>query len=190
MNLFTVDEDPRQAAIALGDKHIVKMLLETTQMLSNKVYDGLGITSWRQVQEKNLQDEVLTRFIGFPRRDENGNSLPYRPAHWNHPVSQWVRLTRKNWLWTWKHAIALSDEYTYRFGKIHGCEKILIWLYDKFIRNQFIFSVGGLTEFKMCFEDQYKKYDSPILNHRENYKFGKAHLHRWTRRKPPQWINY
>ena len=34
MNIFYLDEDPVKSARAHGDKHIVKMPLETAQMLS------------------------------------------------------------------------------------------------------------------------------------------------------------
>ena len=34
MNIFILDNDPEQAAIYLMDKHVVKMALETAQMLS------------------------------------------------------------------------------------------------------------------------------------------------------------
>ncbi|EAL58219.1 conserved hypothetical protein, partial [Wolbachia endosymbiont of Drosophila ananassae] len=35
MNIFVLDENPEIAAKMLCDKHIVKMLLETAQLLSN-----------------------------------------------------------------------------------------------------------------------------------------------------------
>ena len=33
MQIFGVDEDPRSAAVSLGDRHVVKMCLETAQIL-------------------------------------------------------------------------------------------------------------------------------------------------------------
>ncbi len=33
MNIFVIDEDPKEAAKMLCDKHVVKMILETAQML-------------------------------------------------------------------------------------------------------------------------------------------------------------
>lgn len=35
VNLFVLDEDPKKAARALGDKHINKMLIETVQLICN-----------------------------------------------------------------------------------------------------------------------------------------------------------
>jgi len=37
MNIFFLDRDPYKAALALCDKHVPKMLLESTQMLSTAV---------------------------------------------------------------------------------------------------------------------------------------------------------
>ena len=34
MNIFFLDDDPRQAARDLGDRHVGKMLLEACQMMS------------------------------------------------------------------------------------------------------------------------------------------------------------
>ena len=34
MNIFAVDTDPKRAAMALPDKHVTKMILESAQMLS------------------------------------------------------------------------------------------------------------------------------------------------------------
>lgn len=43
MNIFAVDADPVQAARALHDRHVVKMVLETAQMLCTVGHD-LGLT--------------------------------------------------------------------------------------------------------------------------------------------------
>ncbi len=40
MNIFVVDEDPQLAAIMLCDKHIVKMILESAQMLCTAYGEG------------------------------------------------------------------------------------------------------------------------------------------------------
>ena len=46
MNIFVVDEDPRVAAKSLCDKHVVKMIVESGQMLSttHRVLDGVEWT--------------------------------------------------------------------------------------------------------------------------------------------------
>lgn len=44
MNIFVLDLDPRQAAADQCDKHVVKMILETAQILST-VHHGYGSTA-------------------------------------------------------------------------------------------------------------------------------------------------
>ena len=45
MNIFRVDDDPQHAARALCDKHVVKMVLETAQLLS-------GVLAWYNLPYK------------------------------------------------------------------------------------------------------------------------------------------
>jgi hypothetical protein len=30
---------------------------------------------------------------------------------------------------------------------------------------------------------------NPVDNYRNYYRSGKTHLHKWTKRQPPEWIN-
>ena len=42
----------------------------------------------------------------------------YKSSHLSHPCSKWVRETRGNYLWTLDYFIAITDEYTLRFGRV------------------------------------------------------------------------
>ena len=48
MNIFYVDRDPVKAAQMMCDKHIVKMILESAQMLctAKRVLDGIEWTDY------------------------------------------------------------------------------------------------------------------------------------------------
>ena len=63
MNLFYTYEDPQAAAQMQCDKHVVKMILETAQMLS---------TAHR------LSETPQAPFV-------------YKVTHANHPSSKWLR---------------------------------------------------------------------------------------------------
>ena len=91
MNIFYLDPHPTVAAQQCCDKHVVKMILESAQMLS---------TAHR----------VL---------DKNDNELLYKEAHKNHPSTKWVRESHLNYQWLYAHFVALGEEYTARYGKIH-----------------------------------------------------------------------
>ena len=104
MNIFYLDRDPVIAAQMMCDKHVVKMILESAQMLStaHRVLDG---------------DEYADR-----------KGL-YKLAHKNHPSTIWVRSSLENYTWLYDHMVALMAEYTYRYGKHHATERLLAPLF-------------------------------------------------------------
>lgn len=97
MNIFALDNDPNLAAQCHHDKHVLKMILESAQLLS---------TAWHQSQK--LIPEGI-----------------YKSTHANHPCALWVRESYSNYLWLWNLGMALCKEYTYRFAKKHRTEYIL-----------------------------------------------------------------
>ena len=106
MNIFVTDSCPVQSARNLPDKHIVKMPLETCQMLSiiySDWYYGVG---------------KLYKQDGTPYRTAHG-------AFRNHPCTQWAAANQYNLAWLIMHGIALCDEYTSRYDKIHTCEAVI-----------------------------------------------------------------
>ena len=107
MNIFVTDPSPTLSARVLPDKHIVKMPLETCQMLSivcsKKWGHGYG---------------DLHRINGEPYKTEKG-------AFRNHPCTIWANASLENTWWLLAHGLALCNEYSWRYGKIHSCEKTL-----------------------------------------------------------------
>jgi|EP01047_Picozoa_sp_COSAG01_P022799 hypothetical protein len=90
MNIFYLDSDPVKAAQIQYNKHVVKMILESAQMLctAHHHYD-------------------------------NGHNVPYKKAHYNHPSTIWCRQNVKQYKWLYDHMIALGNEYTKRYNKKH-----------------------------------------------------------------------
>lgn len=105
-----MDEDPRQCAVWMVDKHVVKMILETAQLLStaHRVIDGtltevnVYVDGYDKV--KNKKSWVL---------DDSRDGIFYRATHINHPSAIWARESVENYNWLAEHLFALSDEYTY-----------------------------------------------------------------------------
>ena len=91
MNIFYLSTDPEKAAQMMYNKHVVKMILESAQLLctAHVISDG-----------------------------ENAN-VPYKVTHKNHPSAIWVRESVSNYIWLYDHMIALGKEYTRRYGKKH-----------------------------------------------------------------------
>jgi hypothetical protein len=90
MNLFYLDPDPKACAAAHCDKHVVKMIIETAQLLSTAV----------RVHKPNAENV-------------------YKTSHLNHPSAIWVRANRSNYLWALTLLHYLGLEYSMRYGKQH-----------------------------------------------------------------------
>lgn len=91
MNIFIPDPDPCLSAVQLADKHIVKMVTETAQILCTAL------------AERGAAIEGL-----------------YRPTHRKHPCVVWAGATRADFDWAVAHGLALATEYTHRYGRTHG----------------------------------------------------------------------
>lgn len=89
MNIFATDINPVICAQQHCDVHVIKMILETAQMLST------------------------AHFIFSRKR------VGYRATHINHPCAYWVRSSIQNYKWAYDLFVALLDEYEYRFGRVH-----------------------------------------------------------------------
>lgn len=177
MNIFYISADPAQAAIWMVDKHVVKMILESAQLLStaHRVLDGqeyVDNTSGRRIKRWKLPDA----------RD----SVLYSATHVNHPSAIWCRQSVLNYTWLVDHMFALLHEYTYRYNKQHKIEGELSYMLQSPPLNLKEFDY---TTMPSAMAEEYKISDDPIVNYRNYYKVGKSRMHKWTNRQPPEWIN-
>jgi len=56
------------------------------------------------------------------------DGTPYRTAHGafrNHPCTQWAAANQYNLAWLIMHGLALCDEYTLRYHKVHTCQDVI-----------------------------------------------------------------
>ena len=159
MNIFYFYDCPIASAKAQPDKMLVKMPLETAQMLC---------TAHRELDGDEYADKV-----GL-----------YKRAYWNHPCTVWARQSWDNYLWLYKHFIALGDEYKYRYGREHGSiTKLKDALYYE---PDNILHKIGMTPVAQCMPDQYKN-DDPIKAYRD-YCINEKHYAKWERgRDKPAW---
>ena len=93
MNIFYLDKDPKLAAIYQYNKHVVKMILESAQML-------------------------CTAHHCYGSAEQKAN-VPYKQAHLNHPSTIWARQSKSTYMWLYDHMMALGTEYYVRYGKTH-----------------------------------------------------------------------
>lgn len=159
MNIFYLDSDPETCAKWHNDKHTVKMILESHQLLctAHRVLDG---------------DDYADSF-GF-----------YKATHKNHPSAKWVRESVANYRWLHDLLTALHDEYTYRYGKIHKSKRLLepLLIHPKNIPTDTPFTQPPQAMPYYC-----KRVDS-IEAYRVYYMTEKLHLASWKNRDVPPWF--
>ena len=99
MNVFFLDWDVEKNAQYHCDKHVVKMILETAQLLCGVHHMTSNETDY----------------------------VPYKLSHKNHPCAIWARESLTNYLYLGELGLELSREYTYRYGKKHKSQEIIEW---------------------------------------------------------------
>jgi len=157
------------------------MILETCQLLStaHRVIDGVLLTGISDSGRKT------TSWI-LP---DGRNDVLYKATHLNHPSAIWVRQSKENYLWLHSLLCELSQEYTYRYGKVHKCEQIgLIDALGKFPNN---LKTRGFTEPTPAMPDDVKVSGNSIASYRNYYINSKQHLASWSgkinSRNIPEW---
>ena len=158
MNIFYLDSNPIVAAQMMCDKHVVKMILESAQMLStaHRVLDG----------------------------DEHADNVGmYKMTHKNHPSTIWVRANSENYDWLQEHMEALLKEYTQRYGKRHATERLIhsLWEHPKNITHD------DFTDPPQCMPD-YCKGDDAVSAYQNYYILEKSDFATWKRRDKPEWF--
>ena len=178
MNIFYLDHDVTKCAEMHNDKHTVKMILEYCQLLStaHRYLDGVEVVgktkTGRNVKRWKLNDE----------RD----TILYSATHINHPSAVWCRKTSANYVWLHQLLVALCKEYTYRYGKVHKCERE--GLVAQLARLPDTITSAPFTQPTPAMPDQYKVGD--VLQSYHNYYNGsKASFAKWTSRPVPEWFN-
>ena len=96
MNIFVSSYDPRMSAKNLDDKRVIKMVLETAQLISGAIHHR-------------------------PEWDKHVLGKPYKLTHSSHPVSVWVRQDIRHFRWLIEHFHALHGEYRSRYeDRLHA----------------------------------------------------------------------
>ena len=168
MNIFYLSNCPQEAAEAHNDKHCVKMILESAQMLS---------TAHREL-------------------DGNVPDILYKSTHKNHPSTVWVRSSKQHYDWLFRLFRMLSAEYTIRYSnktliknfggefKVHKTwEKLgkILEIAPKNIED------NGWTDPPQCMPDHCKDEDT-VTAYRKYYIQEKSSFAKWNYSGKPQWM--
>ena len=161
MNIFILDKDIDKCAEAHVDRHVIKMILESAQML-------------------------CTAHHACPT-DATRPEKFYKQAHLNHPSTIWVRTTVANYEWMIIHALALCEEYTHRYGKIHSTNALLNDVLSNAPKN--IKQEGwrepppAMQHYPQCIVQ-----GDSIQSYKNYYNEAKAYFAKWSKREQPEWF--
>jgi len=185
VNIFVLDADPVKSAEYHCDKHVVKMILESGQMLCTahwlawkNILNPVGITGQRNIQAW-LKDNVPLE-----------KQPPWKMTHTGHPCTVWTQRARENYRWHSDLGLALCDEYRSRYGKDHKCLTAHMWLSahepPKFETSN---TAGRHTPFEVCMPDECKVAGDPVSSYRNYYIEKKSRFAKWKYTQEPSWYN-
>lgn len=181
MNIFYLSSNPIEAAKYHLDKHVVKMILESAQLLctAHRIIDGTP--QKQQKLTKTGKSKLVTRYV-LP--NESADKLMYSATHINHPCAVWCRDSINNYMWLYELFVALCDEYTFRYGKKHKTDLLLR---DVLRTAPVSISHSPFTTPAQAMPEEYRHSD-PVVAYRQYYIGAKATFAKWTSRPVPSWF--
>lgn len=161
MNIFYLHHDPRICARMHVSKHVIKMVLEVTQLLCS---------AWHMIDPDHEMYEPV-----------------YKLTHKNHPSAIWTRASTANYEWLCQLGMELCKEYTYRYKKTHKCEQYIHDLYE----NTPPLPDKPFTQPTPAMPDTYKYKDSIEAYRSyyffDKYRMH-SWKGKYNSREPPKWI--
>ena len=185
MNIFILHWLPKEAARMYCDKHVPKMVVELLQQMAAALIRHGATPDMMPLSKKGT---------------------PLKGGYPEHPCTLWVGESRDNYIWAARHALALCEEYTKRFGKTHFCEAGI----TQMTGMAYIIPEGERTPFALAMFNEYrpeittdaimgvdKKTGEPIVTHAwgmdaviayRNYYIGAKTFAKWEKGTPaPFW---
>ena len=165
MNIFALSLSPKECARWHCDKHVVKMILESAQMVC---------TTHHLMPNKQVDYEI-----------------PYKITHKNHPCNKWIRDSLGNYKWLLSLIEELNKEYKYRYNKVdnHKSYNAISNLPMPNIPDI------GLTPFARAMPDEVKidssndRFNNVIYSYQNYYKTNKQHILQYTKRNKPKFLS-
>ena len=159
MNIFFLHPNPRKCARWHCDKHVVKMILESCQLLYT--------VHWL----------CKTADLKYAK---NGG---YKATHVKHPCTLWLIESLDNYRWLVLLATELCREYTFRYKKHHACEEHVEWL--SLVEPTLV--SHGFTMPRQAMPEAYKQKDS-VKAYRKYYVNDKKRFATYKGRSKPHWL--
>ena len=186
MNIYVLDKDPRLAAQYHNDRHVVKMILETCQLLATVHHLIDGCSDWHD-----------------PRL------VPMHPTNLRHPCVLWAASGPREYEWAAQLLAALISEHTARYGRAHSYEPVAGRLQalphgmgrvgaalpgarrGQPVRWASPAPTGHPVQpHPLCMPEQYKVPGNPVGSYRSYYFHTKQHMAVWyhgEQTRIPEW---
>jgi len=159
MNIFAIEGSDNnidwvKSAQSQDNYRVVKMILESCQMLC---------TTLNELSSKQV--------------------TPYRSTHKSHPSTKWVRASSANFESLAEHTMAMLEEYTERFGKVHKCASVLEKCLD--IYDPSLFPSQEQTRLPLAMP--YEFHSDNIIESYRRFYASKPRI-RYPKDKIPSWF--
>ena len=181
MNIFVLDSNPAKAAEYHCDKHVLKMLLESAQMLSTMVH----VLTPHEIEIVNSVE------TGEPVCMWRGVKV-YKPTHQNHPCAVWLRSGTKNVQWLLELCHGLNHQSEIRWHKpaykahaiVKGIETNFMWTEGRLMSQNL-----ALQPFVLAMPANIIELNlDPVTSYRLYYASAKRSFATWNRLgKKPYW---
>ena len=165
MNVFYLHSDPKKCAQYHNDSHVVKMQLESAQLLCSA--------------------HTLTG---------NDAPYKMSKGHMKHPSALWVQKSLSNYWWLCELGMELLEEHKYRFEKpadyVTKANDVIKWCVDNFPDIPDL----GFTKPALAMPEKYRHdnvaiaYKTYYITDKQYYMRGDTKVwHTWRKRGEPFW---
>lgn len=197
MNIFFLANDPDEAALLHCNEHVIKMVLESAQMLSTAHRVMTGVKT--RVAAPNGRERDVLLFpeerVGFEQVETKqglkwklhiANRRFYNATHASHPCTQWVMRSATNYRWLWHLMVNLDKERVYRYGTARS--KTIVELGQRLMTPPSGLMECGMTPPALAMPDECKRLH-PVDAYRTFYREHKSSFATWTKRAVPEWMH-
>ena len=182
MNIFYLHNDTKTCAELHVDKHVVKMIVEYAQLLSTakRMTDGI---------KYEAKSKTGRRVQRYRLENPNEEAIIYKAGWLKHPSTQWVMSSSYNYMWLYRHMMALNNEYKLRYNhtKDHMCVEKLGILLSITPKNSPLNVIG--TDATPAMPEECKVPGDSVASYRKYYIMKKKRFATWKQpAEMPVWV--
>lgn len=181
MNIFALSPNPQIAAKWHCDKHVVKMIIESAQMLStaHRMLDGT------ETRRPSSTGKTMSRYWQL---DDSREDVLYKAVHTGHPCTVWTMESEYHYKWHYLLFKWLCKEYTYRYGKIHSTETQLLDVLKETPKN-IKKDKWNPWPLAMKSNPECMDYSDPVGSYQKFYQTKQDRFSMvWSKRNTPNWF--